>query len=430
MGNYHQFRVKYDMKYKIYYDKYYYAMILFDMVIKNYERGTTHLSVSLLNEIKGNFKGSKNFWKNILTSLISKLNYLYSKIKRHNSVLILDSNKFKLLNEAIKTNTKKNKKSIKVVAPKKIMDIRGIIIPKTVIYNKDLKNLLESISIENLPEILENEYLMNSFNLNIKKSVFQVNQILKVNNIESIYTISDQKFENRLICEAAKLSQIPFFVFLHGYPQGGEYIGVLPFHGSKLLVWNREQKERLSKIMDINKLEIFGYPKFDKLYLKKFQNVSTIKNKITFISQPFEETGINFKRELVYSKLSKYKDDNYIINIRLHPKEKDDLVKINQIINMGFKVSTDSLLYDIYSSSKIIGYNSSVLYEAFLISNDKVYQIDDDTPINFKYSFIKKLYLEDLEEIKNNDNHNTITQSKYLIEDFKTEVKHLLISDN
>lgn len=147
------------------------------------------------------------------------------------------------------------------------------------------------------------------------------------------------------------------------------------FFGRTLLVFGEKVKDILTEdsIFRKEQIEVVGNPRIIK-YKKEFPIKEEERNLIMFASQPYEQSGVGvnyYKTIINYLKrvqafLNNNKLDNYILCVKLHPREDNKVKEIYESEIENIKVyDNSSQLYDILNRCFIqLTVSSTTLYEA------------------------------------------------------------------
>jgi hypothetical protein len=432
-NDYLYFEQIYIKAYGKYYERYPNAMFLFNPILRHITNsgGINLYSKILINELKYKFlvlKNKKLRAKQMLTFLIKNLNNHSNCISE--LMILSDIERYDYLAKRILVN-------YSVCMPVFVYNILTSIRFKNadryyvqdILFPEELKGEIAKLDVSKVDLLLKDVSFMKKLDHKINEIKLFFANFLYKNNIKYIFSAGDSGYEDRIICEAAKLVNIPFYVFLHGYPQGSPYIGILPIYADKLFVWNKDIKETLLKIVgEEKKIEIFGYPKYDVIGLEKIKNKikSSTHKIITFVSQPYEENGIRLNREYIYRELKKLENLGYKIAIRLHPVERKNETKVRQVKKYNFIFSKLDLVEEILRSEYIVGYLSSVLYEADIIKGNAIQLIDKN--VKFQYPSIESIQIEELYDylLKKKEISNFYSKNNDLVYDFEEKLKEII----
>lgn len=440
--NYVNYEMNFQKKYRYYYERYPQAMILFDVILRDAERETNELSKIAFDRLM--IKIDSTF---SLKTFVKKIIFDFIKNRKNNdkpkAIVLLRDQRFSYLNNAVrKAVFSEGLDFVNVISVNQIPRINMHFLKsrtktidfETLFYSSNLKKIMKNFSYNKIDKFLKDDIKMKRLNLMVEESISAIATKLTNTNIRVIFMAEDQSYENQILCIAAQKVSIPTYVFLHGYPSG-EYIGVLPIRAKRLLIWNEHQAHTLDRIFlggQFNystKYDVFGYPRFDQKYInKKKQELNNKESYITFVSQPFEEVGQYIDRDSIYSKLQVLKRKGFNILVRLHPKEKNNTNKINEILSYDFKISQSELILDLLKSEWVIGFNSSVIYEAHIISKNAI-QIENNLS-DLRYENIPCIKeqeipkLDELEILKNYKKKKC--DYKDIISDFEISLKEYI----
>lgn len=263
----------------------------------------------------------------------------------------------------------------------------------------------------------------------LKNEAIEISKKLVSANVQHVFNIDSSRLDSLLLTESSKHSNIPVFSFLHGYLSSN----IKDFPKKRLLdnllVWDYRLKKILMPFYDEpDKIINFGYPKYD---LKKI-NQMKIKPKYDFLFAlsytPISE--IIFLLEFINEINLKEKK----VLIRFHHFNYDlDRNKISQIMKKNNHIdyhysSRNDLLIDLLSSEKVLGFNTSVLFEAYVLGKN-VYQIQSNKISFFMdYEFIPILNIDSLamEQIRIILFENKKNKFSKLNNDFKEDIINLL----
>ena len=423
-------------KYGHQYVRYPHAMMLFDLILRHAETTKKTFCISAINRLKdksgskGNLKtGLRRFFyftgsilaalllnkKCILVDLPSRFNCLVGSLRE-----ICAEYDIKIVNMAL-------------VRGFKFSGYKDKFYIDPFIFSRGVKKVIKNLSYDNLHDVIGNNELIEKINAEIGRNIERLARFMKRKQLKLILASSDQPYIQQVISTAAEKASVPYYVIFHGYPQGGRYIGLLPIHAQKLFVWADENKNRLiealkssSKPGDARKVEVFGYPIYDRKFVEKSkEKYAENPRKITFISQPFEAAGIDLDRNLLYQKLLELKNKGFIIQVRLHRKEKSNKTNLELIKKYNLDLSGNSLIQDLLESKIILGYNSSVIYEAMLL-NKNIFQIKG-LNIDYLYEDVPKISIDEIPGIGNLILPEQLTyKNAILIADFKEKLQSLL----
>lgn len=423
-------------KYGHLFHAYPYAMIIFDTILRHNENENKTFSQNAIKRLKSQYKYNLKTFARRPFYLISAM--INRQPAWEKSLFVDLSKRFAYLSSRLEEVCRESGVGIVRYCPLRSYDFklaqnRDRLFADQQIFSPGIKNTIKKITFENLPELISNKKLLHDLNGEIERNVEKLAAIMNRKKIRLCFTSGDQVYIKQFFCAAAQKAGIPYYVLLHGYTQGAKYIGVLPIHANKLLVWNNDIKNRLStaltkssRVEEKDKIEIFGYPIYDGVYVKKYkEKYREDPRRITFISQPFEEMGVAIDRETIYSRLQQLKMKGFDVVIRLHPKEKTKHDKIALIKHYDLDISDGELLKDLIESRAILGFNSSVIYEAKLLQKH-VFQIKG-LNINYLHEDVSKICIDEIPELGS----LILQQPAYsgddrLIADFKEKLKMML----
>lgn len=413
--------------YNSFFDDYYYATVLFSMVISHkLKSGDDQYIVAnkSFNKLKNNFKD--NFK---LKSLIKYFTIVCINTKKpeKNRAIIDISPRFNYLKSIVLSNFQNNYNYDVIDLYHSSKIIRLINRLPFIFFRKEIGNVLKNVTFSDFEFLLRDNNLMKRLDKLVQDEVNYMANLLVKKNVKFVFFTDGFQFHKLLIILAAKVKNIPCYEMFHGYHQSSFYSQL--FFCNNLLVWNYEQKIKISNSVNKSKIQVFGYPGFDEKKINSMKRIySQDPKRITYVSQP---QSIKDKKN-IYERLNILKLSGYKIFVRLHPKEvksKEHKIIFKLTNEFGFEISTNLLEEDILKSKIILGRSTTVLYEALLINKNSL-QIEEQTINNVHvYKQIASIKLDEIEKLKNDDFVNKVlgmNKREKLINDFNVKVRLLI----
>lgn len=209
--------------------------------------------------------------------------------------------------------------------------------------------------------------IVNSINLNklnnlVKKHVGHSKKKLLRLNVKFLL-VSDEisNFEKYFLLQAAKELNVKSLIILHGYFNGNIYFP--QFYDHNIWCWNKGiEKYFLEKY--IKNIIYMPYP----IDLSKRQS-NNIQYNLLFISSSFVDIST---RLIILKKLRSIIPAKFSVLIRLHPHElrnkKHFKIISELLVQLNFSLSNSDLKTDLNKSSYIVGFFSSVIYQASILN--------------------------------------------------------------
>jgi len=261
-----------------------------------------------------------------------------------------------------------------------------------------------------LPFFLNNESYMKKLETLVKKDVERSKKLIAKLGIDLFINSGDASAEARVLNKACEEIPVNTLSFAHGYIQATNLLGIAPVRSSKFVVWTKEQKEDMHKVLSqeqSNRIEYIGFPKdYDspKQDLElKYDHCLIV---MTYIRPILKDKNLLDILERIILDLRKF---TKFITIRLHPHERkgsrmislEELEEIDFYINKwGLELSNSDLKTDLNSSDFVIGCSTSTLVEA-LAAGKRTYDIEElSRPgIEFKAEGVVRIKAGDISTI-------------------------------
>lgn len=210
-----------------------------------------------------------------------------------------------------------------------------------------------------------------------KKGVNRISDFITRKNYQMIVAQGEAGPSERLLCEAAALSGVPYVVISHGYIQDPKLISIAPIRSAGLVVWSKKQQEELQNALQPDQAQrifYFGYPK--DIYL----NGEIERKNVLFVMEPFCRL-INYEECLaaVGRSIRGLQEKQFNVAVRPHPKDlrSCNMEYICRYLGIGHQeLSRGSLGDELRGAAFVIGTNSSVLFEASALGIP-TFQIDE-----------------------------------------------------
>ena len=386
-------------EYNYVFEEYYYAgMLLYNLFVQTSRKH--HLSEREKYEIL-----RKQFKANFFLEYIQKSYFIYLKLfaRRRNPAILINLHKrFFRFKEAIFSFSKKDKNytlyDCDIISNKLKLNL----------FTVKINKILNNKSFNSIDQLIKNKRSMIELDNLVYRNLLRMSVIFKIIKINTIFLSDSLNIKNFLISVAAKFNNIPCYWMPHGYPQTEIYYPFL--YSERILFWNQHQVNKYTSHIQIDKIKITGYLGYDRHYINDFINKNDLVQDPKKILIATTRSSLEEKKHL-YAKLSFLRRSGYRVCVRLHGKEKKSKffsVTKDLITSFGFEISDINLLEDIVTSNLVIGYGTSVVYEAKMISNNGI-QITDfmwnDKPFFFEVPYIP---LSDINFLLNKEKLNNI----------------------
>lgn len=287
-----------------------------------------------------------------------------------------------------------------------------------IFYNQHIEKIIENVldlldkNIGSKSKDFSKDFhsILSDFHSRLERMIYKLSEIIRKCEIKFIISAVDNAYEDILSVLAAKNSNVPTYVIVHGYPHGGpeknSMVGILPINCDKLFLWNDKMRELFKNTVFFNKTESLNfYPKFSQSYVKSYiKDNYKRENKeskiITFFSQPFFDNDSQIKRIRLLKELKRLSElKGFTFRIRYHGFERGERSEEKKYLEEnGIEVSGNTFFRDLFESDVIFGINTTVLYEAYLIGKKNVYQIEWPN-VSFYYDEIKKIKIEEIQKL-------------------------------
>lgn len=298
---------------------------------------------------------------------------------------------------------------------------------ENVIYSEDIIRLLKKVNVRLFHSFQAKERFFDDTTAEVAKklevclvvAVDKLARIFKKYNIRQYVSAFGNRYDDIFNIEACKkigavTKEICHGINSHNLQQSDN---VVPTNSEFLYVWSKQFYDNISSFPDMNRVKIFGYPKYDQKDIAAFQKRYPEKKIITFFSQAIWDVGactcqpitqdlIRAEKKLrngLIEQLTKLFSQGYLIRYRYHSGEKRTDER-RKILNKGFEISNNSFEQDVFESEICIGINTSCLYESHLMGK-RTYQLGFDHCGNNHFNCIDIVNIDDLVQ-KINSNHN------------------------
>lgn len=268
-------------------------------------------------------------------------------------------------------------------------------------------------------QLINNELntdLFNNFEIICRRELAFTIKFLKKNKIKLIFLNDQSSIYSKIIIAASNKLKINCIVINHGFIQSQNLISIMPKYSNHFLVWTDYEKKLLNKIDLKNQFSSVRLPFI-------YNDTNKIFNhKLLIITMCYSAKIKNYYE--VLNKILFYLDKfNLKLFINLHPRDDNKIFKSNLKKNLSREDTFDihfaslSFLVNLKFSCKVIGYNTSSIYDYASYGFD-CYQIHE---LNFiKMPYINSINFTDLKYIFQNDikNYKNIFTNKKIINKF------------
>lgn len=293
------------------------------------------------------------------------------KNKNKKSIVIDLSDRFDYLRKKISIETKKTNHKVYDIRPNNTMQ-KIFNFGMLTYYSKNLRKLVQKLNVDNANSLLFDKNYLSAVQLELSISIENVRNRLVKLNTKKIFFGDRADFRRKILSFSAKRLNIPTYSIPHGYPSTNSNSFNTPsLYNDYVLSWDPQMTRYLKKFKTNDKVIQFGYPTIDQTGLRKY-NIKKKKNRLLYAVNGFADLEIVFQISSMLKVLQKNGFETYA---RIHPKQHNHS-KLEEIIqNNGVSISNSSLLSDILLSEIVIGYDTSFIYDSYMM-NTKTLQIN------------------------------------------------------
>ncbi len=415
-------------EYSSYYDRYPYAMMIFEWFIRVPDEVYSK-SKHFLDLKKFNYK------LYILRQLFNFIS-LISLLFKSKPKVISNLPRFSLIDSKLKTicqekgykysgrlNNQSDKLSIKTIVC--LLLIKKFPFEDILLCSVRFYFLFSKIAEDGLQKTLDNDNLMKRINRYVKNEINAYSRNLGRLNVYCVFSQGEKTPRLRVFCESVKKAESKYIVIAHGYIVHPHLVSFCPIHADKLVVWNIKQLEDLSEVLtdsEIAKVSYIGWPK-EKVNLVP-QDQRDYR-KALILLRPLTYKNNNLSESII----GELKNNNFSVTVKMHPK--DYKIKENiHYIKEKFKIDVSASSYEeeLIDSDIVLSCVSSALVEglengvpSFQLEEMKWRDMDEVPDISIKEISHYQSKYENF--IKENNYFNNDT-------DLIKEINNLLANDN
>ncbi|MBP3193929.1 hypothetical protein [Natronogracilivirga saccharolytica] len=414
--------------YSRYYDKYPYAMIIFEWFIRvpdeEYSKSKHFLDLKKFNYKLYILRKLFNFIS-LISILVKSKPKVISNLPRFS---FIDSKLRAICQEKGYTysgrlNNTSDKPGFKTLIC--LLLLKRFPFEDTLLCSIRFYYLFSKIAEDGLQKTLDNDSLMNRLNIYVKNEIDAYSRNLERINVHSVFSQGDKTPRLRVFCESVKKAQSKYIVIAHGYIVHPHLVSFCPVHADKLIVWNVKQLEDLSDVLpdsEIAKVLYIGWPK-EKVNLVPPDQRDY--RKALILLRPLEYENNNLSESII----EELKNNKFSVTAKMHPK--DYKIKENiRYIKEKFKIDVSASSYEeeLIDSDIVLSCVSSALVEglengvpSFQLEEMKWWDMDEVPDISINE--ISRYYSKYENFIKENHFFNNDT-------DLNKEINNLISNDN